>query len=468
MVALSATPGRSGMRNVAMKRFLVPGLVMAILALTAASCRPAEMNGQPGAGPQPSPGDKLTVEQAGQIIGLPVPVPTYLPEGYEIASVKLESHGPRGMWDVTITIESNDDASAQSQGPVTFEVNWFSMGIKLPDVERVMIGDSSAVVFRRPDHIALNWMAGGRGLELTGNEDLQFEELVRMAESVTSSPARVLEVSLEPAIDLLVLRGQSQRIMVHLQNNSTKYLDVSVSQEEDLPEGIGGRVHDDSLTLGPQESLDIPVDIDIGGDAPSPSWPRREASSFTSTDGPPPPSSAITVPPRYRLRFAVSFSYSTWQDSSVQDHAGLSTRLRIDPPAVLPPGMVTLEEAEAAADFPVAVLLPEYLPAGVSPPPLGYEVSPEEPHSITVFYSAFQVVLSPEPGVTVPPESIVGERTTIRTKAVVIGQDRIDWWVDDIHRTVISEEIPMSELKLVAESMMLTGVASGSWLGMGE
>ncbi len=76
-------------------------------------------------------------------------------------------------------------------------------------------------------------------------------------------------------------------------------------------------------------------------------------------------------------------------------------------------------------------------------------------------------MLSPAPGVTTPPESVVGERTTIRTKAVVIGQDRIDWWVDDIHRSVISDEIPMSELKLVAESMMLIGIFSGSWLGVG-
>jgi len=78
------------------------------------------------------------------------------------------------------------------------------------------------------------------------------------------------------------------------------------------------------------------------------------------------------------------------------------------------------------------------------------------------------VVLSPEPDVSFPPEDVVGERTKIRTKQVVIGEGRIDWWVYDIHFAVISGDVPMPELKLVAESMMLVGPYSGSWLGAGE
>ncbi|MBL7166899.1 MAG: hypothetical protein ISS55_10530 [Dehalococcoidales bacterium] len=443
-----------------MKRLVV--LCVLGLALTVVSCKPAEMNGQPGTGP--SPDDRLTVEEASRIIGLPVPAPTYLPEGYEISSVKLETHGPPDMWDVTIAIGSS------SAEPVTLEANWFSMGMKLPpEVERVTIGDNSAAVFRRTGHVELLWIdSASREMNLTGNEELAFEELVRIAESVTSPPSRVLETGLEPADDLLVLRGESQRLVIHLQNNSSKYLELSVSQDDDLPEGIGVRVHGDSLTLGPQESVDIPVDIDVAHRAPSPTWPHREASYVLSTDPPPPLSGATTSALRYHLRFSVSYSYSTWADTSVEGYANLSTRLTIDAPTVLPPGMVVLEEAEAAADFPVAMLLPQYLPEGISPPPTGYAVSPEEPHSITVFYSGFQVVLSPEPDVSFPPEDVVGERTKIRTKQVVIGEGRIDWWVYDIHFAVISGGVPMPELKLVAESMMLVGPYSGSWLGAGE
>ncbi len=445
-------------------------LMLTAIVLATIACRPAEPAGKPGDGPLPSLGDELTIEEASQVIGLPVPAPTYLPEGYEITAVELEAVGLPGRWDITITIESTD-AGAQSPGPIVFDVIGFSMGMKIlgePGVEKVMVGDRQALVHRYPDHITLKWMGGE--LRLAGNEELELDELVRIAESVTSTPDRVLEVSLEPASDLLVLRGQSRRIIVHLQNNSTKYIEVSVSQDRDrtdLPEGIGVDVRDGLLTLEPRQSADVVVDIEIEDDAPSPTWPHREASVVSPTGVPPPLAGARTESPYYGLRFAVSYSYTTWKDTSVEGHDSLSTRLRIDPPSVLPPGMVTLEEAEAAADFPVATLLPQYLPEGVSPPPLGYGVSPEEPHSITAFYSAFRVVLSPEPGVMTPPESVVGERTTIRTKTVVIGRDRIDWWADDIHRAVISKEIPMSELKLVAESMMLIGVFSGSWLEAG-
>ena len=67
-----------------------------------------------------------------------------------------------------------------------------------------------------------------------------------------------------------------------------------------------------------------------------------------------------------------------------------------------------------------------------------------------------------------PPDSFIGERATIRKRQVVIGQNRIDWWAYDIHFAVISDQVPMTELKLVAESMMLIGVVSGSWLGIGS
>ena len=75
-------------------------------------------------------------------------------------------------------------------------------------------------------------------------------------------------------------------------------------------------------------------------------------------------------------------------------------------------------------------------------------------------------MLSPEPGVEDPLDDFAGERDTIRNRPVVIGSNKIDWWEDDIHRTVVSDVLPMSELCLVAESMMLVGIYSGSWIGV--
>jgi len=166
----------------------------------------------------------------------------------------------------------------------------------------------------------------------------------------------------------------------------------------------------------------------------------------------------------YYLQFTVSCRYAAGE-IAVRDSNGFSRKLRVDLPAALPAGMVSLQEAETAANFPVSLLLPSYFPEGVSPPPVGYGISPQEPHGITAYYSSFRVVLNPEPGVSEPPAGFTGERATIRKRAVVLGQDRIDWWAYDIHFSVISDTIPMSELKLVAESMMLIGVYSGSWLG---
>jgi hypothetical protein len=418
-------------------------------------------------GPGSTSDGKLTVEEASAIIGLPVPVPTFLPAGYQIISVQLEANGMPNGWNITITMENSRTPREISPGTVTLEVRSFSLGLKVPG-ERVKIGDSMALVRRNPEYIGLLWVdKTGRQLSLTGNKELQFEDLVKMAASVTTPPGQILDSRLDPDADLVVLRGQSQRLKIHLQNNSSKSLEVSVSQDTDLPKSIGIKVLDSSLTLKPRQSVDILVDAKIDTDAPSPTWPYKPASSVMPTDIPPPIHS-ITEDPSYYLRFVVSYQYSTYINTPVQDHISLGVKLRIDAPSELPSGMVTLQEAEDAADFPVALLLPSYFPGGTNPVPVGYGISNEEPHSITVFYSALRVILSPERGISEPPASYTGERTIIRKKPVVIGQDRIDWWVYDIHFSVISDEIPMSELKLVAESMMLIGVYSESWLGQGQ
>ena len=81
-----------------------------------------------------------------------------------------------------------------------------------PGVERTMIGDISAAVVTNANGITLMWMDKfGRQVTLTGNKELQLVELVKIAASVTSPPSQVLESSLKPVGDLLVLRGQSQR-----------------------------------------------------------------------------------------------------------------------------------------------------------------------------------------------------------------------------------------------------------------
>ncbi|MDD5037776.1 MAG: hypothetical protein PHN78_00420 [Dehalococcoidales bacterium] len=408
----------------------------------------------------------LTLKQASEIIGREIPTPAYLPPGYAITSVQLKSVSePLRDWRIDLTIDNG-----QPSASITMSISSFSLGMKIPPgAETTKIGNSTAMVSRQQDTINLNWRNGaGWGLSLAGTNGVTFEELLKIAESVTSPPVQVLQASIVPDEDLLVLRGKSKDITIHLQSNALTSVKVSITRDtriSNLPAGIDITVTQTSLTLSPGQSLDIIANVKIGDKVPSLTWPYRPASEVLSTDTPP-PFGTITEEPSYSLRLMVSYQYTTAGTLTIQGNESLSTRLRIDLPAALPEAMVTLRDAEEAVDFPVGLLLPAYFPEGTSPPPFGYQISTEEPHSITAFYSTFQVILSPELGITQPPDDFPGDHMTIRKKQVVIGQNRIDWWIYDIHFTVISEKIPMSELKLVAESMMLIGPGSGSWLGV--
>jgi hypothetical protein len=398
------------------------------------------------------------VEEASRIIGLPIPMPEYLPEGYEVRSVDVEGDAEHRFWDISVLI-SKSGTDNESLNSISMGIHWLSLGLKL-ETERIMIGESSALAFRDPDRPYLLWIdSEGRQITLAGNANLEFDELVRIAESVTSPPKEILDASLEPDGDLLVPRNSSERLTVHLRNNSFNPVKVAISRDDDLPDEIRVHVQDDSFTLQAGESKDIAIDVEVGQDTPSPSWRHRTAEEVFPEDTPP-PYSPILETPYYRLAFTYSYELSRVMSRPER----LSTRLLIDPPERLPAGMIDLQEAEAAADFPVGALLPAYLPAGTEPPPTCYIISPDEPHCITAVYSHLRVTLCPEPGITEPPGDVSGERTVIRKKQVVIGQNRIDWWIYDIHFSVVSNEIPMDELKLVAKSMMQVGPFTNSWL----
>ncbi|MDD5289372.1 MAG: hypothetical protein PHY28_09725, partial [Dehalococcoidales bacterium] len=406
----------------------------------------------------------ITLERAIEIIGREIPVPAYLLAGYGITSVKVESTShPLSEWRIGLTIDNGTSSSL-----ITMSISTFTLGMKIPPgMETIKIDDKTAMVSRQQDTINLNWVNGtGWGLSLTGSNGVTFEDLLKIAESVTSPPSQVLQASLVPDEDLLVLRGESKNITIHLQSNASTPMEISITRDtriSNLPAGIDITVSQTSFTLGPGQSLDVPINVKVGSTVVSPTWPYQPASIALSTD-PPPPGGHITEQPHYSVRLMVSYQYTTASELTIQGNRNLSTSFYIDPPAVLPEGMVTLKEAEEAAAFPVSILMPSYFPEATNPVPVGYGISSEEPHVITIFYSDYQVVFSPGLGVTEPPAGFTGERTTIRKKTAFIGQNRIDWWIYDIHFSVISDKVPMDELKLIAESMMLIAPYSDSWL----
>lgn len=406
----------------------------------------------------------ITLEQASQIIGREIPLPAYLPTGYAITSIQVASVSqPLRDWKIELIIDIN-----QSTAPITMSLSTFSLGMKIPPgAKTVKIGNRTAMVSRQQDSIDFYWInETGWGISLTGSTGMTFEELLKIAESITSPPQQLLQTSIVEDEDLLVLRGESRNIVIHLQNNSITPMNLTITHDtriSNLPAGIDIMATQTSFMLSPGHNLDVPVNVKVGSTVASPAWHYQPVSIALSTD-PPPPASPITEQPHYSLYLMVSYKYKTTSELTITGNKDLSIRFRIDPPAVLPEGMVTLKEAEEAADFPVGMLLPSYFPEGTNPVPIGYEISREEPNVVTVFYSDYQVVFSPERGVTEPPAGFTGESTIICRKTAFIGQNRIDRWLYDIHFTVISDNIQMDELKYIAESMMLVAPYSESWL----
>lgn len=405
-----------------------------------------------------STGDLSPAEKASYIIGLPVPLPGYLPEGYEIRDIQVEGEATHENWNITVFISDSEDL--KSSDNITMSIRWFSPGMKLVNVERVAIGEHSAIVFREPDYIRLLWSdSESRAIELRGNARLEFDELVKIAESVTTPPRDILDVSIEPEGAVTILRNESKQLSVHLENNSINNLKVYLERDDELPESIRVNLPESSINLKPGEHRDVAIQVEIGPDTPSPVWQYRTASEVFPEDEPP-PHFPVLEEPSYRLNFTWAYE----MNGTLSRKHNLSREIRIDNPTVLPAGMVSLVEAENAAVFPVGSLLPSYLPEGINPPPAGYEITGEAPYCITAHYPDLKVVLCPEPGISAPPEEITGERVPFHNKTMVLGQGRVDWWIYDMHFSVISTTVPMDELVLVAKSMMQVGPFSESWL----
>ncbi len=396
-------------------------------------------------------------EQASEIIGLPVPLPEYLPDGYEVRSIDVEGDAEHWFWDIFVLMSDFEDPGYSNN--ITMTIHWFYPGLKVVNIEKVAIGETKAIVFREPDYVKLLWVDNeSRTIELRGNANLEFDELVKIAESITTPPRDILDVSIEPDYDLVIPRGSSKTYTMHVHNNAIKPVKVSMERDDDLPEDIRVKLQYDSFALKPGESRDINVAVKVEDNAPSPirSEPEDTGDLTGELQGPP---HATIDDPYYDLTITCNYEISGNKPRPKRVYV----HFRIDPQN-LPPGMITFREAVAVAGFPLSPLLPAYLPKGTEPPPTGYEIGDTKPYCITAVYSSLRVGLCPEPGITGPPKGFTGERTTINDISVVIGENRIDWWSNDIHTSLISEEISIEELKKVAESMLQVAPFSGSWL----
>lgn len=430
----------------------------------------------PSPGPGPSSGtttesrledfQKMALEEASLTIGLSIHAPAYLPEGYEVRGVYLKDTGNFTEWIVVMLI--SDEELVQEDGnyneKIRLTIYWHDIGgLKMPWAERVQIGDSYGMLEKKGDHNELSWIVRpGRKLVLSAEKDIPTDELAKIAESVVPPTEDMLMAEIYPIESLVIPQGETGTLSISLTSQALKPLEVSVSQIETQMPGVNVHIVPDTLSLAPGERIEAKADVEVSPTAPPPSWPRwsppTEKEPF-----PPPPSLAITEPAYYRLTFDIYYTYPA-DGEKKSDKASLSVKLRFKEPPPLPPGMVTLEEAQQAVKFPLAIQLPAYLPEGTELPFLGLTLTSDEPRGVRVHYDTFDVMLAPEPGVTGPPRNMTGERTTIHKKPGIIGAGRIDWWAYDLHYAIVSDQVPTSEQLLIAESMMQIAPGSGSWI----
>jgi len=430
---------------------------------------------------------KTTLEDASSIIGTIIPVPGYLPLDYEIQETYIEDSTVILLISdekiekelVTHTDAAGTRQRYEFQLKMRMSICWYNDQFPMPfgkaPYERVMINENMGFVIGHDDRNIIWWRCSPEPLPqffdfyLSANIGLPKEELKRVAESVPTpeyvphpNPTQPLKAEILVGESIVVPQGETETITIRVISQSTELVEVSVFLESEPPPGVQVEFQPDTFNLNSNESVDVEVTLMVDPAAPPPKWSRR----------PPPPKgfalldSAITETARYSLTICFSWSFPVYVDEGEEARRPIcnSIKLRFEEPPPPPPGMVTLKEASEAVEFPISIQLPRYMPEGTEPPFVGLVVTPEEPHGVVVHYATFQVIMVPEPGVTGPSAEAVGERTTIRRRQVLVGENRVDWWVYDIHYSIVSDQVPIEEQIIVAESMMLIGPGSGSWL----
>jgi len=134
---------------------------------------------------------KTTLEEAGNIIGLAVFTPTYLPEGYEVREVYIKDTGDSTEWIVVLLISDGgiEWKGKEYQCNMRLTVYWHDVGgLKMPWADRVQIGDSYGMLEKEKDHNDLSWIIQpGRKLVLSAGKGIPAKELIKIAASTPPS-----------------------------------------------------------------------------------------------------------------------------------------------------------------------------------------------------------------------------------------------------------------------------------------
>jgi len=144
----------------------------------------------------------VTLAEARESVGWEIPMPTYLPKGYEIREIYLRDRSIRLLISneaiekdlVTHTDAAGTRQRYEYQSKMEMGISWHSQGIagglKLPG-DRVNIGEAQGVIFDAGDHYDLWWQPrpdpqqpGQYEMVLSASKLFSKDDLVRITESV--------------------------------------------------------------------------------------------------------------------------------------------------------------------------------------------------------------------------------------------------------------------------------------------
>jgi len=196
-----------------MGKIIIGLLVLFLLSIPIACAKESAVPNQPSISPaqQESPDtytsvlelfiQKTTLEEAAKIVGITIPVPAYLPDGYEIQEVYVQDRSVRlfiSDRQIEKRLVTHSDAAGtrqryEIQTKMEMSVSWspdFMIPVRLPE-EKVDIKDTPGYLMEMETHKRLlwNWLPssdelGTFEIGLEANREISKEELVKVAGSV--------------------------------------------------------------------------------------------------------------------------------------------------------------------------------------------------------------------------------------------------------------------------------------------
>ena len=128
---------------------------------------------------------KVTLDEAGNVVGWEIPVPSYLPQDYKIQEIYVMG----STVGLLISDEEIEWEINEFQCKMRMTIQWDSAGgIKSVRPEPVTIGESKGQIFRRADHNDLMWNIFRKPVvhevRLSASKSIPIRELVKVARSV--------------------------------------------------------------------------------------------------------------------------------------------------------------------------------------------------------------------------------------------------------------------------------------------